>query len=139
MHLRPLKEKIQKFLDDHPFGEKFDEAWEKIKNNTKSISSYLWTNLTSIASKTVSWVAWAALEAYRLKDKIIPTLIQWGWGYVTSNVSPITWIALGVFASCFAKSLIANYPIISMAVFGYLFLIYMNYDYIKPMICPAGG
>jgi hypothetical protein len=146
-----VKEKVQEFLDEYPFfqlaadiatdpsGEKFNEAWEKIKNSTKSVSSYLWTNLTSIASKTVSWIAWAALEAYRLKDKIIPTLIQWGWAYVASNVSPITWIALGVFASCFAKSLIANYPLISMAVFGYLFLVYMNYDYIKPMIWPTNG
>ena len=146
-----VKDKLQKFLDDHPIfqlaaniaidpsGEKFNEAWEKIKNNTKSMSSYLWTNLTSITSKTISWIAWAALEAYQLKEKILPTLIQWGWAYVTSNVSPTTWIALGVFASCFAKSLISNYPLISLAIFGYLFLVYMNYDYIKPIIWPTRG
>lgn len=146
-----VKEKLHKFLDEHsifqlaadiavdPSGEKFNEAWEKIKNSTKSMSSYLWKNLTSITSKTISWIAWAALEAYQLKEKILPTLIQWGWAYVASKVSPVTWIAMGVFASCFAKSLIANYPLISLAVFGYLFLVYMNYDYIKPMIWPTGG
>ena len=110
-----------------------------MKNSTKFMSSYLWTNLTSIASKTVSWIAWAALEAYHLKEKIVPSLIQWGWAYVASNVSPITWIALGVFASCFIKSLISNYPLVSLALFGYLFFVYMNYDDIKPMIWPISG
>jgi hypothetical protein len=144
-----VKEKVQEVIDAHPVfqlaaaiaidpsGEKFNEAWEQIKNSTQSISSYLWTNLTFIGSKTVSWIAWTALKVNQLEQKIVSTLAQWGWSYVASQVSPITWIAIGVFASYFATSLIANYPLLSLAVFGYLFLVYMNYHYIKPMIWPT--
>lgn len=108
-------------------------------HDVKFMTSYLWTNLTPIASTTISWIAWAALEVYKLEEKILPTLMQWSWAYVSSNVSPITWIALGIFASLFAKSLISNYPLISLVVFGYSFIIYINYDYLKSLIWQTSG
>jgi hypothetical protein len=135
-----VKETIQRLVGDSPilhlteelaissFSEKFKKEWNTIKSGGGSVTSYLWVNLTHLASQPISWIALAALKVSQLKGKGMPTLMQWAWTYVVNNTSPITWIALGVFASFIVKSLVSNYPFVSLVVGGCLFLVYMNYN-----------
>lgn len=55
------------------------KAPKEIKREARSITSYLWANLTYMVSKTISYVAYGALKIQRLKEKIVLPLTHWVW------------------------------------------------------------
>lgn len=133
-----LKGAMQNFIDEFelsPYLEKFNEKWEGIKGRVDSITSYLGENLNHAFSKAIPIISWIASQTLLITKKIMTTLLEWTWTYIVENTSPITWIALGVIATCLVKQAISAYPLLSVVIGGYLFFVFKNS--ILPLFWPA--
>ena len=99
-----------------------EEKIAKINQTIHWTKTYSWFVLTHVATATIQTIHFLSSGMTFINEKVDRWAFNRAWRYVIENTSPTTWIALGVISTLFIHQAISAYPLISVALDGYLFL-----------------
>ena len=91
-------------------------------HRTKTYSCFVLNNLATATIQTINLLSLGMIFG----EKIGRGAFNRAWRYAVENTSPTTWIALGVISTLFIHQAISTFPLLSVALGGYLFFIFKN-------------
>lgn len=88
------------------------EKWKNIKNYTHALPSHAWDKMTNVRSKITSTAAdIISIQAISTFKLSVRSLYDRARNYINKNTYPVTLVAFGVFAGCFAMLTLRTHPL----------------------------
>lgn len=112
-------------INDNPTTQDcLKKNWQHIKNYGHSVVNHTWENVSYAESKITSIVKDVIFnQIVSMFKQAIKSIINRIWTFIKNCMDTTTWVALGVFATCFTVLALKKYPMTSLLIGGCLFIV----------------